>query len=232
MESSFSTALAFTLAEEGDLSLDARDGGCFVSGVPGDGPLIGSKWGISAAALAEWLRPDAITAAAMRALDRATVEAIYRTHFWLPIAGGQLPAGLDLAVMDCAYNAGVSRSARLLQACIGAQADGWIGPATIAAVERAETRALVDRLDADALHGLQQILEVRTDGVFGPQTHRALAARSDAPLLMLISALTASQCAFYRGLADASLYGAGWLARTSRRQIAALRLATKATAPA
>lgn len=225
VQSSFQDCLAFTLGEEGGFSQDPRDGGCYLSGRPGEGALIGSNRGISAVVLAAWMHPTAPTAEAMRAIGPQTVEAICRTLYWQPINGERLPAGIDLMVLDHGFNAGVAAAARILQRCLGVISDGWIGDATLAAIGRAEPRDLLDLLDADAAHGLQQALGITTDGVIGPQTQKALAVSHVGPSLLLIAAIAAAQSSFYRQLAGFPEFGAGWIARTHRRQLAASRLA-------
>ena len=61
------------------------------------------------------------------------VAAIYRAEYWNAIRGDDLPPGLDLVAFDAAVNSGPSRGARWLQTAVSANADGKIGPATIAA---------------------------------------------------------------------------------------------------
>ena len=59
------------------------------------------------------------------------------------------------------------------------------------------------------------------DGCVGPET-LAAAAKCDAPTL--IDDLARRQASYYRSLSDFPTFGAGWLARTRRRQDAALAL--------
>ena len=42
-----------------------------------------------------------------------------------------LPAGIDLAIYDCAVNQGLGRARRLLQQAAGVTVDGKIGPVTM-----------------------------------------------------------------------------------------------------
>lgn len=75
-------------------------------------------------------------------------RGIYRTHFWEPLRGDQLPPGVSLAVLDAAVNAGANRAARWLQQSLGVPADGWIGARTIAAARAAEPLALLGEFSA------------------------------------------------------------------------------------
>lgn len=72
-------------------------------------------------------------------LDMTPEQAleIYRTDYWIAAACPRLPAALALVHYDCAVNQGVGRAARILQRAVGAKPDGLIGPATLAAVDRA-----------------------------------------------------------------------------------------------
>lgn len=121
-------AFAIVIGTEGGFDADPRDRGNWTGGEVGIGKLNGTKFGISAAAyptlnIANLTLADAID--------------IYRMRYWLPAACDHLPDGLDLVVFDAAVNSGVSQSVRWLQRSVGAQEDGLLGAATIAAVQRA-----------------------------------------------------------------------------------------------
>jgi len=53
-----------------------------------------------------------------------------------------LPAPVDLAVFDAAVNVGPGRSAKWLQRAVGVDADGILGPGTLAAVAVPDPKAL------------------------------------------------------------------------------------------
>ncbi len=223
MRASLASACAFTAQEEGGLSLDPRDAGNYVSGRAGSGALIGSNSGISAATLASWIKPQVLTADMMRHLPAQTVDAIYQVRYWRAVAADQLPAGIDLMVADHAFNAGDAVSARLLQQCLGVKQDGCIEELTVTAINCVQATPLLDLVDADAVHAMQQALGLITDGVIGPQT-RAAIDRHGPVMTLLVAALRTKQSDFYRALPDFRLYGADWLARADRRQMAAYRL--------
>jgi len=71
---------------------------------------------------------------AMRALTPEIVGPMYKAKYWDKIKGDDLPAGVDYAVFDAAVNSGPGRAAKWLQACVGVEPDGGIGPKTLAAV--------------------------------------------------------------------------------------------------
>ena len=60
------------------------------------------------------LKPNA-TVADIRNIPQAHVEAIYRQHYWQPIDGDGLGAGVDLAVFDLAVNSGTGRAKRMFR---------------------------------------------------------------------------------------------------------------------
>lgn len=82
-------------------------------------------------------------------MTRRTARAIYRSLYWNPLRADALPAGVDLSVFDMGVNAGIWRSARLLQRALGftgEEVDGSIGPETLSAAARFDARSLVDDL--------------------------------------------------------------------------------------
>ena len=81
----------------------------------------------------EWTGKPA-TEADMRALTPEMVGPLYKTRYWNAVKGDDLPSGVDLCVFDAAVNAGVGRASKFLQQAVGVNADGQIGPKTIAAV--------------------------------------------------------------------------------------------------
>lgn len=123
----WSACIAFTLGEEGGLVDDPSDPGGL------------TNFGISQAA---YPNLDIAT------LTRGEAEAIYRRDYWSPAACDKLPAGVDLMVFDMAVNAGVAQSGRILQRCIGAEADGMIGKLTLQAVADTDARVLVTAIGA------------------------------------------------------------------------------------
>lgn len=144
MDSSFDAALACVLHHEGGWSDDPRDPG---------GPTFR---GITLPTLAAH-RGRPVTSAELRALSAAEIGAIYRARYWRAVAADRLPEGVDLAVFDLAVNSGPGRAARLLQASLGLDQDGRIGPVTLAAAARAEPAALVREIGRRRLSFLQRL---------------------------------------------------------------------------
>lgn len=71
--------------------------------------------------------------------------------------GDLLPDGVDYAVADYAVNSGPSRAAKALQGIVGAQRDGKIGPATLEAVSRHGSSALINQLSDQRLGFMRRI---------------------------------------------------------------------------
>jgi len=81
----------------------------------------------------------------MRSLTKEMVEPLYKRKFWDACRCDDLPLGIDYLVFDMAVNAGVGRSAKLLQHCVGVSADGAIGPITITAVKSKDPEELIEK---------------------------------------------------------------------------------------
>ena len=182
--SSYDDALKRVLVHEGGYSNHPSDPG---------GP---TNWGITIHdARAHW-KPDA-TAADVRAMPVAVAKQIYRSKYWDALRGDDLPAGVDYAVFDYGVNSGTGRAAKVLQRFVGVDADGEVGPATIAAAARADAAALIDRICDERLAFLQGL---RTWNVFGKgwgrrvrdvraaARERAIAAPASAALVQPASA--------------------------------------------
>lgn len=148
MNERFEAAVAFVLEHEGGFVDDPEDAG----GV--------TNLGISLRFL-KGVMPFA-TADAIRDMARETAVQIYRDHFWDTCRCYALPAGLDLAVFDCAVNQGPLAARRLLQRALAVEDDGYIGPITLKAVLDADpgeilTDFLVRRAKRYAMTGKAEI---------------------------------------------------------------------------
>lgn len=129
----FLRCCAFTLTQEG--------GFCDVQGDPGGYTNHGVTMAELSAALGRQATVDDV-----RALTDAQAEAIFLPRYWVPVAGDNLPAGVDLMTFDAGVNIGPGTSVRLLQALVGVTADGIIGPDTLAAVVLREPSWLISGL--------------------------------------------------------------------------------------
>lgn len=124
MSALFEKALAFVLEKEGGPTItdDPRDPGGL------------TRWGISKRAY-----PDLD----IRNLTRDQAAAIYRRDYWDRAGCGNMPAGVAFFHFDTTVNQGVGTAAKFLQLAAGVDADGKIGPKTLAAVQRARPADLL-----------------------------------------------------------------------------------------
>ena len=89
--------------------------------------------GVTKAAWSDYMgRP--IADGEMKALTPDVVKPFYKIRYWDVCHCDVLPAGVDYMVFDLAVNGGTGRGAKMLQTVAGVNADGAIGPATLAAL--------------------------------------------------------------------------------------------------
>src|SRR4029077_17224643 len=130
----FNPCLVFTLKEEGGYSDDPAD--------PGGA----TNMGITLATYRQWADNPNLAPLQVRDLAERTARAIYRSLYWNPLRADALPIGVDLSVFDMGVNAGIWRSARLLQRALCFAGAGCIGPETPGAAAKCDPRALVTDL--------------------------------------------------------------------------------------
>src|SRR3990167_2685624 len=83
-----------------------------------------TKWGISQRA---YPKLSIATLTREQALD------IYR-EYWVQAKCDPLPVAVAIARVDCAFNSGINRAAKILQRTVGATVDGRLGPRTFDAL--------------------------------------------------------------------------------------------------
>jgi len=93
----------------------------------------------------------------LRNISDEELQQIYREGYWEKCHCDKLPSGVDYAVFDAAVNSGPGRSAKWLQAAVGAKQDGAIGEKTLAAVADAVPLLLVDDVCDKRLNFLQSL---------------------------------------------------------------------------
>ncbi len=103
-------------------------------------------------------------------LTLADAEALYRRDYWQPIQGDQLPPGLDLLMLDCAVNQGVSAAIRLLRAALKLKEEGVLSLLTHA--EAAQD--MPDVLDAFAAERALRYEFNKNEATFGRGWYRRL----------------------------------------------------------
>lgn len=98
-----------------------------------DDPGGATNLGITHKTLAAW-RGEAVTRDDVRNLTSEEACEIYRANYWNALNCDNLPAGVDLVTFDFGVNAGVARSAKMLQKIVHVEQDGQVGPITFGAV--------------------------------------------------------------------------------------------------
>jgi len=131
MKSNFAEALQTVLREEGGFSDHPLDPGGM------------TNLGVTRRVWEEWTGHP-VTVRQMTELTPVKVAPMYRRKYWDKVRGDELPAGIDLVVFDAAVNSGPGRAAKWLQACVGVDVDGDIGPKTLAAVNAFNATQLID----------------------------------------------------------------------------------------
>lgn len=165
MNWNFESCLAETLRHEGGWADHPKD--------PGGATMRGVTIGTFAQ-----FKGRKVTKAELRAISDADLRAIYRRNYWDKVKADDLPSGLDLVAFDAAVNSGPARGARWLQQALGVTADGKIGPATIAAAQKADAGFIVERAINVRLAFLKSL---KTWGTFGKGWQRRVdAVRAEA----------------------------------------------------
>lgn len=91
-----------------------------------------SRWGIDLSRHPEMSETDIVN------MTQATAGSIYAgPEYWGAAHCDQVPAFLQLAMLDTCVNQGATAAIKILQRALGITADGVCGPATTAAVGRA-----------------------------------------------------------------------------------------------
>jgi lysozyme family protein len=165
MKSNFAEALQKVLAHEGGFSDHPLDPGGM------------TNLGVTRRVWEEWTGHP-VTVRQMTDLTPVKVAPMYRRKYWDKVRGDELPAGIDLVVFDAAVNSGPGRAAKWLQACVGVDVDGDIGPKTLAAVNAFDATQLINDYGRRRLSFL---LDLPTWGTFGKGwTARIAAVKTEA----------------------------------------------------
>lgn len=140
MSDSFVKALEFALRWEGGYSNHPADKG-------GE-----TNFGVTHAVYDAYRKTHGLSVQSVRKITSAEVRDIYKKRYWAVVGCDLLSEKLAVAHFDWAVNAGVSRAIKTLQAVVGVNADGIIGPLTkqaiIAAASTHEEALLCDRYNA------------------------------------------------------------------------------------
>ena len=165
MKFNFAEALQTVLREEGGFVDHPLDPGGM------------TNLGVTRRVWEEWTGHP-VTVRQMTELTPVKVAPMYRRKYWDKVRGDELPAGIDLLVFDAAVNSGPGRAAKWLQACVGVDVDGDIGPKTLAAVSAVDATQLINDYGRRRLSFL---LDLPTWKTFGKGwTARIAAVKTEA----------------------------------------------------
>lgn len=145
MNSNFQQSLAQVLKSEGGFVDNPRD--------PGGA----TNKGVTLAVYQAFKRNQNLTADDLKNISDDDVQAIYKRKYWDLVQADFLPIGLDYCVFDAAVNSGPGRAAKWLQACVGTDQDGSIGPLTLDAVRKADKIELINDYCQRRLAYLQEL---------------------------------------------------------------------------
>lgn len=133
----FDAAVEHVFSEEKGFQNNPKDKGNWTGGRVGAGNLVGTKFGISAAAFPNLDIPN---------ITKEQAKEIYREKYWNVIHGDDLPPGVDAEVFDMAVHHGPGNAAKILQRTVGSKVDGFIGPNTVKAASKHGAKKLVDSI--------------------------------------------------------------------------------------
>jgi lysozyme family protein len=171
MQSNFELCLKKMLAHEGGYVHHEKD--------PGGR----TNHGVTQRVWEEWVGHE-VDEKQMRALTPEIVAPLYKRKYWDAVRADELVDGVDYCVFDVAVNSGPGRAIKFLQSSVGVNADGGFGPATLAAVKKAEEdpARLVELYCAKRLEFLQSL---KTFETFGKGWSRRVAEVKEEALKML-----------------------------------------------
>jgi len=159
MQENFEFALKTVLHHEGGYVFHEKDPGGM------------TNLGVTKRVWEEWVGHE-VDEKTMRGLTPEIVGPMYKAKYWDKIKGDDLPTGVDYCVFDAAVNSGPGRAAKWLQACVGVEPDGGIGPKTLAAVAAIVPADLVEDY---AKRRLSFLMDLKTWDTFGKGWGRRVA---------------------------------------------------------
>lgn len=178
MDDNFDLAFHFTLGAERGYVDNPRD--------PGGATNLGIslrflknlKWRVGAWLVGDMNRDGRITEQDIRLLSIPVSKQVYRHVFW---EGGHcdvMPPYLDIVFFDWAVNHGIQGATKTLQQCLGVMESGIFDPRTHLAMQRADTRQLVNAFQAARIAWYQRSPRLKDFPGWIPRVH-ALTAYVD-----------------------------------------------------
>lgn len=144
MDRNFARALPLVLKHEGGFVHHPND--------PGGA----TNKGVTLATFRAYVKPGG-TVEDLKSITDDQVATVFYRHYWAAVNAVALPSGIDYAVFDFAVNSGPARAAKYLQAILGVEQDGRVGPKTIEAAKAKDARAVINGLCDARLAFLKRI---------------------------------------------------------------------------
>lgn len=110
----------------------------FLMQAEGGGALVTDAGGLTKYGISQRAYPDED----IRNMTEWRAQVLFRRDYWEACQCDQLPPALAVAVVDAAFNQGVSAAITLLQHALKVPVDGVMGPVTIAAAQRQGRKAV------------------------------------------------------------------------------------------
>ena len=144
MPQDLAEALDYLLEEEGGWSNHPSDrGGATFNGV-------------TQATYDDWrVRVKKVSKQSVRKATAEEIKELYDVMYWRAARCDRLPWPISYLVFDASVNSGPSRGVRWMQAGLGLEQDGQVGPASIAAAQKV--------VDEGSAKGLLSIVDARVE---------------------------------------------------------------------
>lgn len=154
---SFNKAFSEAIGLEGKYSIAEDDPGNWTGGKVGAGKLLGTAWGISAAAY-----PNEDIAALAGNPQRA--KAIYLRDYWDKMHCDVLPDVVAIALFKEGINLGVNGAVKAMQTALKQNTDGVMGQVTEGVINAAAPKEVIELFLTQCAYAYTQMDNFRVDG--------------------------------------------------------------------
>jgi lysozyme family protein len=145
VKENFVPSLALVLISEGGFVNDPKD--------PGGA----TNQGVTQEVYDHYRAEEHLVLRSVKFINTFEIGQIYNRDYWHPCHCDELPSGVDYCTFDFGVNSGPGRAIRALQRAIGSKPDGWIGPATLAALMTSNPDDIIEKICADRMAFLQRL---------------------------------------------------------------------------
>jgi lysozyme family protein len=153
----FNKAFTDTVGLEGKFSIEDSDPGNWTGGKVGAGKLVGTAWGISAAAY-----PTEDIAALAGNPQRA--KSIYLRDYWDKMHCDALPDPVGIALFKEGVNMGVAGAVRAMQRSLRQNPDGVMGQVTEGVIHATDPKEVVQGFLTECAYDYTSMDNFKIDG--------------------------------------------------------------------